>query len=282
MALHSLSTYSRAVLCASLIAGFFLMSSVSSARTAQQTVGADALEALKGRRVLLAGATGNNGSAILQQFQALGIPVRAMSRNAAKARKKFGSDGIEWVEANVTDPASLAAAAEDVDVVIWAVATAMPFGGNRPEKVDGEGMANMAAAARAAGARRFVAITSASSGDEEHFLNWVGDMMIWKGKGEEAVMTSGLEYVIVAPAGIDFDGPGGEKPIRLSPRTEYQRGQTITSADLSSAIIAAAVLPDAANRVFLVFNGEGGPDDQWQAQFAAMPADDPPRPSQPE
>ena len=41
-------------------------------------------------------------------------------------------------------------------MVIWAVATAMPFGGNRPEKVDGEGMANLAAAAKAAGAKRHV------------------------------------------------------------------------------------------------------------------------------
>lgn len=240
-------------------------------------IGDEAVALLRERTILLAGATGNNGSAILRQLQALRIPVRAMSRNAERAREEFGSDGIEWVEADVTEPDTLAAAVDGVDVVIWAVATAMPFGGNRPEKVDGEGMANMATAAKAAGAERMLAITSASSGDEEHFLNWVGDMMIWKGRGEEALMASGLEYVIIAPAAIDFDAPGGDAPIRLSPRTDYVRGQQISSDDLSTATIAAAVLPAAANRIFLVYNGEGAAEAGWHAQLAGMPSLDPPR-----
>lgn len=240
-------------------------------------VGDEAVGLLRERTILLAGATGNNGSAILRQLQALDIPVRAASRNAARAREEFGSVGIEWVEADVTEPETLAAAVDGVDVVIWAVATAMPFGGNRPEKVDGEGMANMATAAKAAGAQRMLVITSASSGDEDHFLNWVGDMMIWKGRGEEALMDSGLEYVIIAPAAIDFDTPGGGAPIRLSPRAHYVRGQQITSDDLSSAIIAAAALPVAANRIFLVHNGEGAAVADWQSQLAGMPSADPPR-----
>ncbi len=158
------------------------------AQAPADVVGAEVIEILRSKTVLLAGATGNNGSEILRQLQALEIPVRAMSRNAENASEEFGTNGIEWVEGNVTEPASLAAAVDGVDVVIWAVATAMPFGGNRPEKVDGEGMSNLAAAAKAAGATRFVAITSARSGDEEHIMNWIGDMMIWKGKGEEALM----------------------------------------------------------------------------------------------
>jgi len=255
---------------------------VSAAATPEQRIGAEALAQLQGKSLLLAGATGKNGSSILRQLQALEIPVRAMSRNAEKALRNFGDQGIEWIEADVTEPATLVPAVEGIDVVIWAVATAMPFGGNRPEKVDGGGMANMAAAAAAAGAERMLAITSASSGDEDHFLNWVGDMMIWKGRGEEALMGSGLEYVIVAPAGIDFDSPGGSASIRLSARQEYVRGQTITSDDLSSVIIAAAALPEAANRVFLVYNGEGAPDPDWQRQLADMPAADTPRPDQPE
>jgi uncharacterized protein YbjT (DUF2867 family) len=242
----------------------------------ETVVGETTAGLLREQTVLLAGATGKNGSAILRQLKALNVPVRAMSRNAERAASKFGSDGIDWVEADVTEPETLGAAVEGVDVVIWAVATAMPFGGNRPEKVDGEGMASMAQAAKAAGAKRMLVITSASSGDEDHFLNWVGDMMIWKGRGEQALMASGLEYVIVAPAAIDFDAAGGSMPIRLSPRADYLRGQTISSEDLSSAVIAAAARPEAANRIFLVSNGEGAPDPDWQRQLADMPSVDSP------
>lgn len=249
---------------------FLFLTSMVQAMEVSEVVGEEALAALRGQTILLAGATGNNGSAVLEQLGELGLRPRAMSRNAAKARKKFG-DQYEWVEADVTDPASLPAVVKDVDVVISAVATAMPFGGNRPEKVDYEGVLNLANAATAAGARRIVLITSSLSGKEDHILNWVGNMLIWKAKGEQAVMESGLEYVIVGPAAIKFE-PGGQQAIRLEPRPDYQRGQLIKVGDLAAVVIAAAVLPEAANRVFSVYNGDTPAVADWQQQFAKMPS----------
>jgi uncharacterized protein YbjT (DUF2867 family) len=246
-----------------------MASTSAAAATPQEIVGAQVLENLRGKTILLAGATGNNGGAVREQLTELGVRVRAMSRNADKARAKYGDDH-DWVSADVTQPATLGPAVEGVDVVIWAVATMMPWGGNRPEMIDYQGVINMADAAKAAGVSRMVMITSSVSGSEDSLLNWVGDMIIWKGKGEEAVMNSGLEYVVVGPSAIKFEA-GGNAPIRLIPRSEYMRGQSITSGDLASVVIAAAALPEAANRVFSVNNGEGAPDLGWQSQFAGLP-----------
>lgn len=242
----------------------------SQAENLETMVGQEAIDALRGKTILLAGATGNNGSAVLRQLGALGLKVRAMSRNAAKARKKFG-DQYEWVEADVTEPETLAAALRGVDVVISAVATAMPIGGNRPEKVDYEGVVNLVTAAKEAGAARMVVITSSISGKEDHFLNWFGNMLIWKARGEQALMDSGLEYVVVGPAGIDFED-GGQQAIRLEPRPDYTPGQRVKVGDLATVVIAAAALPAAANKVFSVFNADAPPDPDWHSQFAAMPA----------
>jgi uncharacterized protein YbjT (DUF2867 family) len=236
----------------------------------RELVGAEALAGLEGKTILLAGATGRNGSVILRQLGELGLKVRAMARDTAAARAEFG-DGCEWVEADVTRPGTLAAATRGVDIVISAVATAWPVGSNRPEKVDYEGTVNLARAAKEAGATRFVIITSSVSGQKDKFINYIaGDVLVWKGKAEEALRASGLEYVIVGPT-VMTDEPAGQQEIRLIPRSEYERGMTVTRGDTAAVVITAAGLPGAANRAFSVTNGSGPAGTAWRARFPDLP-----------
>ena len=245
---------------------------VGQALAAPASIGAEALARLQGKTILLAGATGKNGHHVLEQLHALGLDVRAMSRDVEDAKEEFGAQ-YNWVEADVTKPETLAGAMENVDIVVSAVATAMPFGGNRSEKVDYEGTVNLSRAAKAAGATRFVIITSSSSGVKDHFLNTIGgNVLIWKGKAEQVLVDSGLEYVVVGPAGID-DSPGGEQAIALIPRSEYQRGMVIGRDDLATVVIAAAGHPDATNRVFTATNKEGPASDAWLASFRSLPTE---------
>ena len=235
-----------------------------------ELVGAEALGLLRAKTVLVAGASGRNGRVVLRQLAQLGVPARGMTRDAAAARAEIGAQ-FDWVEADVTKPETLSGAFQGVDVVISAVATSMPVGGNRPERVDYEGTVNLARAAKAAGVTRFVIITSSSSGQKKHFLNYIGgNVLIWKKRAEEALMSSGLEYVIVGPAGID-DSPGGTRPIRMFPRDKYQRGMMINRDDLATTVIAAAALPAAANRTFSVANGTGPAIENWSRTFAGLP-----------
>jgi uncharacterized protein YbjT (DUF2867 family) len=236
-----------------------------------ELVGAEALGLLRTKTVLVAGASGRNGRVVLRQLAQLGVPARGMTRDAAAARAEVGAQ-FDWVEADVTKPGTLAAAFQGVDLVISAVATSMPVGGNRPERVDYEGTVNLARAAKAAGVTRFVIITSSSSGQKKHFLNYIGgNVLIWKKRAEEALIASGLEYVIVGPAAID-DSPGGTRPIRIFPRDKYQRGMMINRDDLATTVIAAAALPAAANRAFSVANGTGPAVADWGRNLRALPA----------
>lgn len=242
------------------------------AGTEQTSVGDAALSNLQGKKILLAGATGKNGRYVLKRLGELGLDVRAMSRNIERAAENFGAE-YDWVQADVTDAETLPAAVKDVDIVISAVATAMPVGGNRPEMVDYQGTVNLAGAAKAAGATRFVIITSSSSGEKDHFLNTIAnDVLIWKGKAEQVLVDSGMEYVVVGPAGID-DRPGGVEAISLIPRSEYVAGMFIGREDLAAVTIAAAGHPDAKNRVFTATNAEGAASEAWLDRFAELPTD---------
>ena len=184
----------------------FFHTTVTAAPT---SIGEETLAALQAKTIFLGGATGVNSSHVLKQLQDLGLDVRGMTRNVDRAIKKFGSQ-YTWNKADVTDPDLLTAAVEGVDIVISAVASMMPFGSNTSGKVDYEGTLNLANAAKAAGATRFVIITSSSSGLKDRFLNAIGgNALIWKGKAEQVLVDSGMEYVVMEPAAI-ADSPGAQ------------------------------------------------------------------------
>lgn len=236
-------------------------------------IGPAAVGALRGKRILLAGASGNNGGAVLKQLVALGLAVRALSRQSGRAATHGATapGKLEWVQGDVTRPDTLGRILDGIDVVISAVA-GKPFGGPPPEVVDYQGTANLADAARVAGVRRFVIITSSGSGRQGGLINFIGrNVLVWKGKAEDALRESGLEYVIVGPARMT-DQPGGTKRIRLIPRDQYVRTMKVARADLASVVIGAAGLPDAANRAFSAINVDEPADGAWRDDFARLPS----------
>ena len=237
-------------------------------------VGPIAVAALRGRRILLAGASGNNGGPVLKQLLALGLDVRALSRQARRSSATVGATPpgkLEWMQGDVIRPATLGRVLDGIDIVISAVA-GRPFGGPPPEVVDYQGTANLAAAARVAGVRRFVIITSSGSGRKGGLINFIGrNVLVWKGKAEDALRESGLEYVIVGPARMTGE-PGGTRRIRLIPRDQYVRTMQVTRDDLASVVIGAAGSPDAANRVFSAINVDGPADGAWRDDLARMPS----------
>jgi len=236
----------------------------------ENVIGAEALDNLRGKKILLAGATGKNGRHILYLLSELGLEFYPTSRDILKAKKKFG-ENFNWIEADVTKPQSLKRALEEIDIVISAVATMMPFGKNRSEQVDFYGTKNLLKFSKESGVTRFIIITSSSSGVKDHFLNkFFNNMLIWKAEAEKILVNSGLEYVVVCPSVIN-DNLGRLKSIRLIPRPLYQAGMEIGREDLASVVVAAAGHPDARNRVFTVVNEEKKYSNLWLSTFKDLP-----------
>jgi uncharacterized protein YbjT (DUF2867 family) len=58
--------------------------------------------------ILVTGATGLNGSELIRHLSARGVPVRGMTRDAKRAAALAALPGVEIVEGDMADPASLA------------------------------------------------------------------------------------------------------------------------------------------------------------------------------
>ena len=140
------------------------------------------------KRIMVLGATGDQGHPLLTRLRTAGMtPVAALRNTAALARTEFA--GTETVAADLYDTQSMIAAARGID----AIAAHLPFVFDLDlAKKLGD---NIAAAARANGVKKIVFNTSCyvadfNNGDPAHD----GRRYI-----EQAIAASGADYVIFEP-----------------------------------------------------------------------------------
>jgi nucleoside-diphosphate-sugar epimerase len=111
-------------------------------------------------KALVTGATGLIGSCITQQLIEDGHEVRALVRPTSDV-SFLRPLGVELIAGDVTDAASLAAAAQGVDAIFHTVALVGEWGTWEDfERVGVEGARNVLLAAAAAGVPRFVHLSS--------------------------------------------------------------------------------------------------------------------------
>lgn len=220
--------------------------------------------------VMVAGATGKTGSLVVQQLRAKGYPVRAFVRNAEKAAERLGAD-VEAVVGDLRDPASIAATLDGVDVVINAAGSGVPAADdNMPEHVDFEGARNLADAAAAAGVGHYVLVSSMGVTHDDHALNRMfNNILVWKRKGEDAVVASGVSYTIIRPGGLN-DGPGNEQRVVFEQGDIMGDGKMISRADVARVSVAAVKEEEARNKVFEIYARDGEPQTGFSGEFAAL------------
>ena len=167
--------------------------------------GADAeplLEELRDVRILVTGATGFVGPAVVQRLVDDGHTVRVLEHSAGSSADLPSQ---EAVSGSMTDPASLREAAEGQDVVVHLVAILT----GKPEEfrsVMEQGTRDLLEAARGAGVQRFVLMSALGTTEEtKDLVPYYGA----KWQMEQDVKASGLEYVIFRPSFVF--GPRGRR-----------------------------------------------------------------------
>jgi NADH dehydrogenase len=211
-------------------------------------------------KVLVTGATGFVGSAIVHELRARELEVRALVRDPARA-SRLQSWGVELATGDVTDPSSAAAAAKGCTHAIHLVAILRGSPADF-ERIMVDGTRNVLAAAREAGVQRLVHM-SALGLDEP-----TKDLVPYyaaKWQMEQDVAASGIEHAIFRPS-FTFGKNGGAlrtfvRQVRYSPVVTVigpgtQRIQPVWIDDVAAHFAAALDHPGVAGRTFEL----GGPD----------------------
>ncbi len=105
--------------------------------------------------VLVVGATGQLGTAVIRRLVKSGRPVRALVRPASAHRHLEGS-GVELAFGDLRDAASLDAACRGIETVVATANAVIPRGRSSFREVEQEGYRSLIDACRRAGVRRLV------------------------------------------------------------------------------------------------------------------------------
>lgn len=148
--------------------------------------------------VTVFGASGFIGRYVVQELAKSGVRVRAAVRLPERAGflRPMGDVGqVTPIAANIRDDASVAAAVDGADTVINLVGILYETGKQTFGDVQADGARRVAAAAKAAGARRFVQMSAigADAGAESHYA-------ASKGAGEELVRDIFPSAAVVRPS----------------------------------------------------------------------------------
>lgn len=194
-----------------------------------------------------------------------GYLTRALTR-----RKQDDRPNVTWIRGALDDAASLATLCEGADVVLHVAGIV-----NAPDRAGFEsgnvaGTMAVVEAAKRAGARRFVHVSSLAATRPQ--LSVYGET---KARAEKIVATSGLDWTIVRPPAVYGPGDGEMlelfKMARLGfvtlPPDADGRLSVIHVEDLCRALLA--LLPEQEDCTAQTYELDDGKPDGWtQASFA--------------
>ncbi|MBF9069134.1 SDR family oxidoreductase [Streptacidiphilus fuscans] len=215
----------------------------------------------RGDLCLVTGATGYVGGRLVRELLAAGQRVRCLSRDPGQLRDQPWAREVDCVRADLSDPASLAAALDDVDVAYYLVHSL----GSGPafERTEAAAARHFAKAAADAGTRRIVYLGGLlPRGVPRDRLSphlrsraRVGEILVGS-----PVPTAELRAAVVLGSGsASFEMLRyltERLPVMVTPRWVRTRIQPIAVRDVLRYLVAAAQLPPEVNRSFDI----GGPD----------------------
>ena len=193
--------------------------------------------------ILVTGATGTIGSDVVRQLAARGEKIRALTREPARARVP---SGVETAPGHHRDRAS-------VEAAMAGAKAAFLVGVFGPD--DAEHDRGLVEAARAAGVRRIVKLSSIGTGDPD-----LGVFATWHMPGEQAVRDSGLQWTVLRPSSFASTTLTWAAAVREGTPAPNMMGGgrqgVVDPRDVAEIAVAALLDPGHAGRTYTLTGPE--------------------------
>ena len=238
-------------------------------------------------KVLVVGATGETGRRVVAQLRAANVSVVAGVRDTKKAQALgLQLAGAEIVSADVTDGVdALVAPIGDADAVVCATGftPSFNFGKDNAKMVDGQGTRNLVDAAKRAGVKRFVLVSSlltnapaigqADNGNYK-FLNALGGILDEKRGSELYLAASGLDWTVIRPGGLSNAPPSETGAVIAGPADTFlglpeDPGREISRDSVAQVCVEALRNSAASGLIVEIVASPGAPPTTPDDWFAA-------------
>jgi uncharacterized protein YbjT (DUF2867 family) len=200
--------------------------------------------------VVIAGGHGQIALRLARLLSARGERVRALIRNPDHAADVEAA-GAEPVVADMEELDDLAPFVQDADAIVFAAGAGPGSGPERKRTVDLGAAVKLIEAARAAGVRRYVMVSSIGADDPSAGAEAMRPYLEAKAEADAALASSGLDFTIVRPGRLTND-PGTS---RVSAGEGLERDD-ITRDDVAAVLVGVLDEPRTMGRTFVVVQGD--------------------------
>jgi uncharacterized protein YbjT (DUF2867 family) len=200
--------------------------------------------------VVIAGGHGQVALRLARQLSARGERVRSLVRNPDHA-DDISDAGAEAVVADMEALEDLSSFVTGADAVVFAAGAGPGSGAERKRTVDYGAAVKLIEAARAAGVRRYVMVSSIGADDPSAGSEAMRPYLQAKADADAALASSGLDYTIVRPGHLT-DDPGTAR-VAVGERLEYA---DITRDDVAAVIVGVLDERRTVGKTFVVVNGD--------------------------
>jgi nucleoside-diphosphate-sugar epimerase len=202
--------------------------------------------------VVIAGGHGQIALRLARQLSARGERVRSLIRNPDHS-SDVSDAGAQAVVFDLEEGSSseLADVVAGADAVVFAAGAGPGSGAERKRTVDLGGAVKLIEAAQAAGARRYVIVSSIGADDPGSGSEAMRPYLEAKAEADAAVVASGLDWTIVRPGHLT-DEPGTAR-VTVGERVGYA---DVPRDDVAAVIVAVLDEPRTIGRTFVVVEGE--------------------------
>jgi uncharacterized protein YbjT (DUF2867 family) len=202
-------------------------------------------------KVAIAGGHGKVGMHLIGKLRERGDEVRSLDRKPEYA-EDIRSAGAEPVVCDLETAGlvEVESAIEGMDAAVFSVG-AGPGSGPEPKwRIDFAGALKLAAAARLAGVRRYVIVSSIGADPNAEGDDAFAVYLRAKGAADREGQASGLDYTIVRPGGLT-DDPGTGK-VQIAEALET--GGRVSRDDVAAVIAEALTADNTIGKAFDLLN----------------------------
>jgi uncharacterized protein YbjT (DUF2867 family) len=195
-------------------------------------------------RVAIAGGHGQIALRLARVLAERGDEVRSLIRNPDHADdvRAAGAEPVVCDLEQATEE-DLAAAVDAADAVVFAAGAGPGSGPDRKWTMDHGGAAKLIAAAKQAGIARYVIVSSMGANADAPGDDTFSVYLRAKGRADDDLRASGLDYTVVRPGGLTNDPGTG----RVALGEKLGRGQ-VSRDDVAQVLAAVLDAPNAVGK----------------------------------
>jgi uncharacterized protein YbjT (DUF2867 family) len=203
-------------------------------------------------RVAIAGGHGQIALRLTRLLHDRGDEVTSLVRNEDHFDDVWEAGGEPVLcDLESASAGKVVQALDSVDAIVFAAGAGPGSGSARKETMDFGGAVKLIDAAKINGIDRYVMVSSTGANANAEGDDTFAAYLRAKGKADDALIASGLDYTVIRPTGLTDDP--GDGLVHIAERVK--RGK-VPRDDVAAVIAAALQEPATSGRVFGVADGD--------------------------